>query len=213
MRRGSSFILEDPGNLVNGDGFQEKSGETVLDKVFLRFDVSGNGIDGKIGETFVRADLGDKFLAVHFGHPDIGQDDVERLFRILNLVPCFSSIDSLHDFADPDLGEKRLQNCEVQCDVIRDQDMELFLELGRGNGCRSRRSSFCLARCFGGKSNKNEMEWTTIIVLVVIFAIIQILGDYCNKHAEEHRQKSWERFEARNAEIMHMVNWNNAVYH
>ena len=64
-----------------------------------------------------------------------------------------------------------------------------------------------------GKSNKNEIEWTTIIVLVVIFAIIQILGDYCNRHAEERRQKSWERFEARNAEIMHMVNWNNAVYH
>ena len=122
-------IQEDPGNLVDGDGLQEKSGETMLDKIFLRLDVSGNGINGKIGELPVRTDFGDKFLSVHFGHPYIGQDDVKRLFRRLNLVPCFSAIDSLHDIADSDLGEKRLQNREVQRDIIRDQDINTFFVL------------------------------------------------------------------------------------
>ena len=79
-------------------------------------------------ETIVRTDFGDKFLAVHFGHPDIGQDDVERLFRRLNFFPCISAIGSLHDIADSELGEKRVQNGEVQCDIIRDQDLEVFLD-------------------------------------------------------------------------------------
>ena len=63
------------------------------------------------------------------------------------------------------------------------------------------------------KKENNEMNWISFIVLVVIIVLIEVLGDYCNKHAEEHRQKSWEEFERRNAEMMHMVNWDKAVYH
>ena len=64
------------------------------------------------------------------------------------------------------------------------------------------------------KTNRNdEMNWLAFILLLIIFIVFEVLGDYCNRHAEEHRQKSWERFEERNAEMMHMVDWSKATYH
>lgn len=60
------------------------------------------------------------------------------------------------------------------------------------------------------KQKQMDVNAITLIVLIVIVVVIEALGDYCNRHSEELRQKSWKRFEERNIEMMHMVNWNNA---
>ena len=62
-------------------------------------------------------------------------------------------------------------------------------------------------------SPNDELSWIVWILIIIFVIVIEVLGDYCNRHAEEHRKESWERFEKENARMMHMVNWDKAVYH
>ena len=51
------------------------------------------------------------------------------------------------------------------------------------------------------KTNKSDMNWGTLIALIIIISLIEIIGNYCNNHAEEHRQKEWEKFQQRMQEV------------
>ncbi|MDD6338139.1 MAG: hypothetical protein PUC15_07130 [Lentisphaeria bacterium] len=58
------------------------------------------------------------------------------------------------------------------------------------------------------KTNADEMNWPALILTIIILVIIELLGNYCNKHHEEHRQKEWERFERRMQEVHYMTKWD-----
>jgi len=57
-------------------------------------------------------------------------------------------------------------------------------------------------------NTKSDVNWFTIVAVIVIMLIIELLGNYCNTHAEEHRQKDWERFEKRMKEVHYMNKWD-----
>lgn len=60
---------------------------------------------------------------------------------------------------------------------------------------------------------QNEFNWISIIAVIIIMIIMELFGAYCKKHEEEIKQKDFEYFKNRNAEMMNMVDWNKAKYH
>jgi hypothetical protein len=57
------------------------------------------------------------------------------------------------------------------------------------------------------KANKSNMNWGVLIVLIMLITIIEIIGCYCSNHAEDHRQKEWDKFEKRMQEVHYMTKW------
>ena len=54
---------------------------------------------------------------------------------------------------------------------------------------------------------KSDMDWGTLIAVIVIMLILELLGSYCNRHAEDFRKRDWERFERRMQEVHYMTKW------
>ena len=58
------------------------------------------------------------------------------------------------------------------------------------------------------KTNKTtDINCYTLIGIIVIIVLIELIGNYCNTHAEERRQKDWDKFEKRMQEVHHMTKW------
>lgn len=49
------------------------------------------------------------------------------------------------------------------------------------------------------KDNTNMFLFIAIVILIIV---IELFGDYCNKHKEELREREWKRFEAWHNDIM-----------
>lgn len=58
------------------------------------------------------------------------------------------------------------------------------------------------------KTDKYEHEGYILLCIIVLILLIETIGNYCNTHAEEIRQKDWQRFEDKVQQI-HYMKWEN----
>jgi Na+-transporting methylmalonyl-CoA/oxaloacetate decarboxylase gamma subunit len=60
-------------------------------------------------------------------------------------------------------------------------------------------------------TQKEANQCIIFVAVIILILVIEILGSYCNRHAEEHREKEWKRFEEWHNNIMAGntgINWD-----
>ena len=126
VRCGRRQVVDD---LRDGDGFEDHVAEPELHTFILRVDVGGNGDDVERFESGIGAEFLKQDAAVHFGHPQIGQDQVERPHLRTDLPERVPAVHGSDDVGYAVLAEHGAQDRDVQRDIVDDQDMESFTGL------------------------------------------------------------------------------------
>ena len=116
--------LDHVGKFLPGERLEDNGVEVRHIEIAVRFDIGGLRYDRDIRESRILLHGGGELGTVHFRHPHIGQDQVDRLFfekfeRFLAGVGC-------GHVAVSDLLEKRLRDAEVHRDVVDDENSDRF---------------------------------------------------------------------------------------
>ena len=130
-------VFYDPdhsGELFFGQRLQNDGVEMRHVEIAVRFDVGGLRDDRNMREPGIILHCGGKFGAVHLRHPDIGEDQVDRLlFEEFQRRPSGLGRE---DITESDLVEKCLGDAAVQLHVVDNENAGLLQVADRDCRCR-----------------------------------------------------------------------------
>ena len=116
-------------DLGDGDRLEDHVAEPELHALVLRVDVGGDGDDVERLEPRIGAELLKQDSAVHLRHPEVGEDQVERLHAGAYLAERVFPVHGGDDVGDAVLAEHGAQDGDVQRDVVHDEDAEFLADL------------------------------------------------------------------------------------